>query len=87
MAFTSLKSDTHAAHTALNILHVSLKKGIHMKPTVKGIPEVLYFALLPGVVVYDVTNMESFLNLPTWLEEVERHTGPDVTKVDFALET
>ena len=38
-------------------------------------------------VVYDVTNMESFLNLPTWLEEVERHTGPDVTKVDFVLET
>ena len=37
-------------------------------------------------VVYDVTNMESFLNMPTWLDEVERHTGPDVTKVDFVLE-
>ena len=58
MTFASLKSDTHAAHTALNILHVSLKKGIHMKPTVKGIPEVLYFALLPGVVVLDWTHVQ-----------------------------
>jgi len=32
-------------------------------------------------VVYDVTNMESFLNLTSWLVEVERHTGVDVAKM------
>ena len=38
------------------------------------------------LVVYDVTNMESFVNLPTWLGEVERHSGLDVTKVNFIRE-
>ena len=37
-------------------------------------------------VVYDVTNMESFLNLTSWLAEVDRHTGLDVTKVNFIPE-
>ena len=34
-------------------------------------------------VVYDITNMESFLNLTSWLEEVDRHAGMDVTKVNI----
>ena len=38
------------------------------------------------LVVYDVTNMESFVNLPTWLGEVERHSALDVTKVNFIRE-
>ena len=38
------------------------------------------------LVVYDVTNMESFVNLPTWLGEVKRYSGLDVTKVKFIRE-
>ena len=39
------------------------------------------------LVVYDVTNAESFLNLTSWLEEVERHAGPDVAKVKETIVT
>ncbi len=31
------------------------------------------------IIVFDLTNKESFLNVGSWLKEVEKHSGEDVT--------
>ena len=36
------------------------------------------------IVVFDLTNRESFLSIPVWLNEIEKHSGPDVKIMVFA---
>lgn len=34
--------------------------------------------------VFDLTNKESFLSIPVWLSEIEKHSGSDVKIMVFA---
>ena len=36
------------------------------------------------IVVFDLTNKESFLSIPVWLNEIEKHSGSDVKIMVFA---
>ena len=36
------------------------------------------------IVVFDLTNRESFLSIPVWLNEIEKHSGQDVKIMVFA---
>ena len=36
------------------------------------------------IVVFDLTNRESFLSIPVWLTEIEKHSGTDVKVMVFA---
>jgi Ras-related protein Rab-1A len=31
--------------------------------------------------VYDITEKETFNNIPNWLEEVKKHAGPTAVKI------
>ena len=36
------------------------------------------------IVVFDINNKESFMNVEGWLKEIEKHSGPDVSVLVFA---
>ena len=36
------------------------------------------------IIVFDITNKESFDNIPSWLQEIEKNVGEDVEIMVFA---
>ena len=36
------------------------------------------------MIVFDLSDRETFENIPSWLQEVEKHCGPDVSVMILA---
>jgi small GTP-binding protein len=47
----------------------------------KTITSTYYKASNGVILVYDITEKETFNNIPNWLEEVKKHAGPNAAKL------